>query len=138
MEKIELPEKLSELIEVALEDLEKVERLPKVYRVEMSTWHRQEEGLCSVCLAGVVIAMRLGLAPTETLKISSSAPNKTQKALLALNATRCGAVQDAVLYLGGDFDKAPAYVSVTAYSRDPAEFKKDLRAIVEHLKGVGL
>lgn len=59
-----LPDKLSDLLELALGDLEKVEAMPEVYEVDMSDWHLPQRdefggrcGRCTVCLAGAVIEL---------------------------------------------------------------------------------
>lgn len=58
-----LPEKPSELLKLAMLDLEKVEADPR-YRVDMGEWHKPN-GRCSVCLAGSVMAKTLGLPPNK-------------------------------------------------------------------------
>lgn len=50
----ELPERLSDCLEVALADLERVEKLPN-YVVAMDTFHATEKGKCCVCLAGAAM-----------------------------------------------------------------------------------
>ena len=53
-----LPNKPSELLKVALTDLELVEGDSK-YRVDMRNWHTpQYDKTCEVCLAGSVMAKR--------------------------------------------------------------------------------
>jgi hypothetical protein len=63
-----LPNKPSELIRVALKDLEEAERDPH-YEVEMCTWHRPSSttGVCTVCLAGSVLAKSCGVVPEYIL-----------------------------------------------------------------------
>lgn len=58
-----LPEKLSELIEVALNDLDLCEKDPR-YKIDMWNWHRPNSH-CSVCFAGSVMAKTFGLGPDE-------------------------------------------------------------------------
>jgi len=56
-----LPSKLSELIKLAVKDLNKVEKMPD-YIVDMSIWHDEKswhKGLCSVCFAGSVMVCEL-------------------------------------------------------------------------------
>lgn len=61
-----LPDKLSELLEVALTDLKKCERSTK-YRVSMLHWHTPvpEGNACWVCLAGSVMAKEFKLSPKD-------------------------------------------------------------------------
>lgn len=58
-----LPSKLSELIKLAVKDLNKVEKMPD-YAVDMSIWHDQKDffgDICSVCFAGSVMACELNV-----------------------------------------------------------------------------
>ena len=54
----QLPDKLSDCLELALGDLEKCER-SKRYRIDMIEWHNPVAETCYVCLAGSVIARAL-------------------------------------------------------------------------------
>lgn len=53
-----LPDKISELLKLAMIDLEKVEADPR-YKVDMLEWHTPRENKCEVCLAGSVLAKSL-------------------------------------------------------------------------------
>lgn len=58
-----LPIKLSELIRLAIKDLNKVEKMPD-YVVDMGAWHSEHflySNICKVCLAGSVMACELKL-----------------------------------------------------------------------------
>lgn len=55
--KVTLPKIPSQLIRIALKDLEKAERTPKT-RINMGTWY-DTNGSCTVCLAGSVMANTL-------------------------------------------------------------------------------
>lgn len=92
-----LPDKLSELLYIALEDLEKVEADPR-YKIDMGAWHRPN-GKCSVCAAGSVMAMRLGVGldePAHPGEFDWDTDNK----LMAINALRVGALGGAASFLG--------------------------------------
>lgn len=54
-----LPKKLSDLIEVALADLDACESDER-YEINMHVWHDVKGDKCSVCLAGAVMAKTLG------------------------------------------------------------------------------
>ncbi len=57
--KVKLPNKASDLIDLALHDLELCERNSK-YKINMQNWHKlKDDNLCHVCLAGSVIAQTL-------------------------------------------------------------------------------
>lgn len=58
-----LPSKLSELIVLAVKNLNKVEKMPD-YAIDMSTWHDKRtylEDKCCVCFAGSVMACELNV-----------------------------------------------------------------------------
>lgn len=66
-----LPSKLSALLRIAVEDAQKCEADPR-YVLDMGSWHEAgiEEGRCSVCMAGAVMAQHLGADPSESLTTS--------------------------------------------------------------------
>lgn len=82
--------KPSELIRVALEDLEKCEADPR-YRVDMSLWHEPHCGECYVCLAGAVMAQELGVGTTRRA-CPTSFDEDVRERLNALDGFRRGAV----------------------------------------------
>ena len=105
MKKTKLPRKMSALIRLALADLAKVERQPKVYTVDMGRWHEPYQQLtsgaekCAVCFAGAVMAGTLGLKPTDdyaTAKLGDG----NEEAIRALDALRQGDVSTAADELG--------------------------------------
>ena len=53
-----LPNKTSELIRLAVSDLEKCEK-DKSYEINMCAWHTENYDSCAVCLAGSVMAKTL-------------------------------------------------------------------------------
>lgn len=83
MKKQKLPNRLSDLIEVALNDLNKVERMKSKYIVDMGTWHEPDlcrrrppilamtsantKTKCFVCFAGSVMACTLKASPENDL-----------------------------------------------------------------------
>lgn len=99
-----LPRVLSDLIDVAVEDLKKVEDDPR-YSFQMNTWHlplraqAAKPATCAVCMAGSVMAMSLRAARSRAADPASPeyAPNADQ--LWALNGIRTGAVEPALRWL---------------------------------------
>lgn len=84
-----LPNKLSKLIEVALDDLDKCEQDPK-YKVDMDAWHLPNSH-CSVCFAGTVMAKSLNTDRSYDVdgydeKFTDSQWDK----FMALDQARCG------------------------------------------------
>lgn len=139
-----LPDKLSDLIDVALEDLTAVEQQPGQYVVRMGVWHVPtiDEG-CAVCLAGAVMAMRLD-TPRGRAYRPSMFPNDTYHKLVALDDVRVGEVWLALrrFYEGqplpGGATKIPQRMPAYSYHGNPQMFRDDLRAIAARLREEGL
>jgi hypothetical protein len=132
-----LPEKMSDLIDVALEDLAKVEASEK-YIVEMGTWHEPGEPMeaCEVCFAGGVMAMSLNADPEDLLSPDDFKLDIANK-LSALNELRMGDTQCAALELGIDHGEFP-FRNITHYSDDPAGFVADTKQLAVDLREAGL
>lgn len=89
-----LPDKLSDLLEVAVNDAKKCGADPR-YKLAMQSWHEPRLGVCNVCLAGSVIAKTL---KTKTDTYSSPGSYHDKKAndtplsnkLMAINSMRVG------------------------------------------------
>jgi len=123
-----LPNKLSDLVELALSDLEKAEKSPD-YAINMEEWHNpnSETGTCSVCLAGSVLAFSLGVNKSTYADPLNSYPHVDRPKLYALNQFRAGYVYNASCALGvrtycphSDMQQVSDYVS---YEEDPEGFK---------------
>lgn len=126
-----LPDKPSELILVALADLEAVEKDP-AYTVDMAKWHRFEGGTCFVCLAGAVLAKTVGLYPQETVGPHSVKTEISDK-MRALDSFRTGDVAGGLWYLEAEGEGIQSSMTVPLYDSDPAGFKGALRQIAEML-----
>lgn len=132
-----LPRKLSRLILVALEDLEKVER-SKRYVVDMKLFHVPIDGVCHVCFAGGVMAMRLGCSPqTFQSEAFEEMDIETARKLFALNYARTGKFQFAAGELGFSYEVIPDS-DITPYESNPAQFKADMRSAAAMLAARGL
>ena len=107
------PQKLSDLLELAIADACELERYD--YKPTWTTWHRRNpgDGRCMVCLAGAVIARTLGCAAGTIIDIAaedSTDPRSTtitdepwRQALLALDSAREGHWNEAFKYLHGSY-----------------------------------
>jgi ribosomal protein S27AE len=142
MSTTKLPDKLSELLYIALEDLEKIEADPR-YKINMDLWHRPN-GKCSVCAAGSVMAVRLG-AHTDDMLEPSDFEKETENKLYAINYLREGRVADAYYMLHGvddehlyfiDDDESIALNGMSQRRR--AEWKKHMASLIGILKAEGL
>lgn len=155
-----LPNKMSDLIEVALKDLTSVRRSSR-YSVNMSIWHVPEntERQCHVCLAGAVMARTLGADPEKDAD-PYVYPERITAKLEALNALRRGDVLEAYCTIR---DTTPQSLSnrmyqkcravencliemrnnisgmrVTPYSESPKLFVRDMRRLQTLLVDFGL
>lgn len=134
-----LPEKLSDCILVALEDLERCEAHER-YEIKMSMFHNpalSPPGMCAVCLAGATIAPRANYTPMHVP--IDELDDYTKRRVHALDAVKGGRISTAFdEYLGQRApDRIDGFVVVTQYHRDPAAFKSDLRKIAALLKEHG-
>lgn len=133
-----LPDKLSELMVLALEDLAKVERDPE-YIVKMSTWHdNSDSGQCAVCFAGSVMAMSLD-AGRSTYKSRELWDGINDRKFYALNRVRAGNIGGALKALGF---RAPWDLSerkVPYYNKDTAcAWRREMINIAADLAARGL
>ena len=136
-----LPDKLSDLIDVALADLEACEADPR-YVIDMDEWHYpNRRGHCAVCLAGSVMAQRLG-ASVDTWVTPEDFDHETCSSLSALNSLLCGDIFEAVSdRVGSGAAKGmnlPPDQEVVEYRFDPAQFKADMRRLAATLREHGL
>lgn len=145
-----LPDKPSDLIELALADLEKVEATPELYRVTMGTWYyrAKDEKHCLVCLAGSVMAQTLGCGALgshrsdwsglEPSDFQGDLPDK----LRALDYFRVGEVAYALGLMNIALDALPRDlhdVEISEYVAGDAEpFKADMRRLAADLREAGL
>jgi len=133
-----LPDKLSDLILVALADLEKVERSTQ-HRVFMSSWHDPTLMGCIVCFAGGVMAFSLGASPRDTVH-PTDYDFHTQQKLYALNSLRVGMVEAAFDLMGIKFakdDPIEMGESIEQYHMDPPLFKSQMRDLASRLASTG-
>lgn len=135
-----LPEKPSDLILLALEDLSKAEK-SDAYDVVMSQWHHpcDSDGVCEVCLAGSVMAFSLDADVDDDLSPASLYLNpQDHRRLVALDDFRKGDTAKAFRTLGMEppvgFRRE---INVPPYYVDPAGFKKTLKAFAKRLYRAG-
>lgn len=143
---VTLPDKPSELIRVALADLEAVERSKK-YVVNMGTWH-EPKGTpggtkCEVCLAGAVMAKSLKNNPAKNLIPDEDFEDDLPGKLNALDSLRMGDVPLALGELGFDdiCDSEMAYDlerSIVSYHDDPKRFKVEMQMLAYALEDESL
>lgn len=129
--------KPSELILVALADLEKVEKDPN-YKVDMLTYHAMKDTRCSVCFAGAAMAVSLDCCIDENL-IPSDFINPVRGNLAALNMFRRGSVPTALFQMGISSSRGLEFVRpITDYHTKPERFKKEIRELAQDLASANL
>ena len=132
-----LPDKPSELIRLALADLALCAADPN-YRIDMEEWHKPEYGVCHVCLAGAVMAKSLNAPPADQL-YSYNFPSSHKK-LFVLNDLRNGLVWRAIDGLGIDLSNRGHDAhdrKITPYRTDPGAFMADMRQLADDLEAAG-
>lgn len=152
---VSLPDKLSDLITVALDDMEKVRKDNK-YKFDMSSWHEPDPCfhelpdsvrhindipniICNVCMAGAVMAKTLN-ANHRFRVLPEMYIGETENKLDAIDDFRSGCVSEAARKLdqyatGLDFiSEADKYESFVDFEASMMFY----RAQVEMIKNEGL
>lgn len=139
---VELPDKPSDLIRLAVKDLQSC--IEKNYVVDMFDWYSANDGICSVCIAGAVMAESLGLSPADNLSIgpirrfSELGRNRCNK-LLALNHFHFGYMRQGCSELNIELpSNCPKIVEVAKYSDNPSEFFKCMLNMSDKFESFGL
>ncbi len=133
---ISLPDKASDLLELAMANLEECEADDR-YIIEMDVWHAPggNGGCCGVCLAGAVMAMTLHARDDHNLMPHNFGNDATEKKLRALEKLRIGEIADALdlleevhCYNHSD------YFAVTKYIDGSENFKACMYALIAQLR----
>lgn len=131
--------KLHIALRQALDDLRAIEKDDR-YTVNMETWHlfHHEKSTCSVCLAGSVMANRLGV-PIVSDNVCVMDNPAVEDMLYAMNELRRGWVGDAMSFVHtGDENEAlidlPNMVTVCPYEGDRTEFFADMTKLADMLE----
>jgi len=137
--KVKLPDKPSDLILLAINDLKAVEQSEK-YVIDMSTFHDPDyavNGKCAVCFAGSVMAKSLKCVPTKAYD-PARFDDKTMKQLYALDSFRQGDIASGFDYLGIHLpDLVRSEIEVQDYDDDRELFKEQLTKLAKDLKALG-
>lgn len=132
-----LPDKPSELIRLALADLALCAADPN-YRIDMGQWHMPEDGVCQVCLAGAVMAKTLNASRADYLCPEDFPENR--KKIKALDDFRDGLVCEALDELGHDLSNWGHDAhdrEITPYRTDAGAFMADMRQLADDLEAAG-
>jgi ribosomal protein S27AE len=132
-----LPNKMSELIMVAIKDLKKIEK-SKYYAINMGVWH-EPNGKCTVCFAGSVMAKTLGV-DRRLYAYPSSFSEETRAKLEALDYLRKGEIQNAHSRMFKGKSLPPLMnpqVSIDSYRDFPEHFKMQMIQLANQLAQLG-
>ena len=144
---------ISKVIEIALLDLEKIERSPQ-HTVRMSTWYEQDGEECYVCFAGCVMASTLAECPLRddeyrTREEYGITPGRYEdkritKRLRALDLARRGFVEALPAFMDDKTDYpdiADDYDNYSMdwvhYEDDPVTFKSGMKKMAIELRAKG-
>ena len=133
-----LPDTPGALLRDAVVALEECEDDPR-YAIDMEAIHHYKTiwDLCLVCLAGAVMAKRLGCDRLDSLTWFRHDENGWPAfQLLALEEFRNGSVASGLLHLGVEDSTIPSHFPVTKYAAGAEQCKRDLRELADHLDEV--
>ena len=125
-----LPNDPSELIRLAIADLERAEHDER-YEVDMMVWHEPIGEVCCVCLAGALMAGTLGTDVGESF-ISSDFSDDDGDKLRALNCFRTGEITEGLGLLG--IYRPGWMIAVCPYDDDPDRFKREMLELADTLE----
>lgn len=142
MNNFQLPHKLSELAQMALDDVAAVEKL-EGYSIDMDdVFHAAypDDGLCVVCAAGAVMVNRLGADRALDHGPRDFGPNNSN-ALLAIDSLRVGQVGAALGRLIHGYSKGVRHAldrSIAQYATSATDWRADMIRLVADLREAGL
>ncbi|MCY4587129.1 MAG: hypothetical protein OXB98_13925 [Bryobacterales bacterium] len=111
-----LPDTMSGLLEAAIADARKLD--PDIYYPYFEIWHTTDNGTCTICLGGSLIAGTLQTPPDKTM-VPDSFPGDVHAKLDALDSMRLGAWQSAFHRFYGQ-EPSPSISDRLAYLRRPS------------------
>ena len=153
-QRIQLPSRLSDLLEIGLRDYMKVRRIPKLYRIDMSEWHlpttrdpifdddgyiigyRRKKEICSVCMAGAIMAMTFHIPHDVIARPSTSRffNNDDYVKLSNIDLLRRGKVSDVTLQHKHRYlNRKIVQPQLSHY-----KFKRGIKKLINDLKEAGL
>ena len=131
-----LPNKPSDLAELALRDMRRAIRSP-LYHINMALFHVPND-TCAVCAAGSVMAFTLGVPHNED-RTAGSFPEHIHRKLYAIDNLRGGCIGDAFVELGWSWLKGTMFDrKIAAYYRtNDKPFFRDMRRLIKDLRAAG-
>ena len=144
LNKVKLPSKPSELINLALKDLKAVEK-SRQYVVNMNHWHETDrqydnsipEGTCAVCFAGSVMAQTCKAPANKSFGVKNFGRENTDK-FIALDEFREGNIEMGFETLGLNFPSLlQSDIEIVDYQDDPKFFKEQMQEVADTLAKLG-
>lgn len=135
-----LPGKPSELITLAMDDLNRAERSDK-YSVSMSNWHYPMQGgeRCYVCFAGAVMAMTMKVPIDFEIDSPDQFLGANSNKLASLDYFRLGNVRAAFGELGRSEERGEEFDrNIPSYIFKKRAFKLAMRRLARDLEKAGL
>ena len=131
-----LPDKPSDLAELALRDMRKAIRSP-LYHIDMSVFHVPNK-TCAVCAAGSVMAFTLN-GPHNEHRSPGNWPEHTSRKLYAIDHLRTGNMGTAFAMMDRPSPKGEQFTRVIAdYDEDNSKpFFRDMRRLIKDLRAAG-
>lgn len=136
--------KLSRCITMMLEDIEHCEKNPR-YKIGVGKWHRPGEGVCSIFMAGTIMAKTMGVDAMLDAH-PSDFEREERNRFFALDGVAFGEVRDALAHMEekpsgwanhNSYLSLPKKIKVAEYCHDPEQWKADMRRIRDMLRKVG-
>lgn len=131
-EHVQLPNKPSELIRLAIADLKKVEEMKDQYEVDMGLFYCKV-GKCHVCFAGAVMAEKAGYLNRSLHTTDFGEKNRVK--FLALDYVRSGYAGLMASYL--DISTNVKDREVAFYNKDRDQFYLDMEQLAHEFENEG-
>lgn len=129
-----LPGQPSKLLKLAMKDFEACE-LSDDYKIDLDVWHRPNDEVCVVCLAGSVMAQTLQVSRWD--EVTPVQYEEETPALRALDEFRLGEIREGLDYLDLEYDSW-TNVAAAAYDDNLDQFKADMYKMIEIFEKEGL
>jgi hypothetical protein len=131
---VTLPDKLSDLIDVALRDLDAFIAEGNIVSME-DRWLTEVGGKCIGCLAGAVMCQSLGLR--EVYVVYRDLPEHLHAKMYALDNLRLGNVTRVFVALKRRPPSVDLDRRITPFVQSPTEFVKDMKQLADDLRSHG-
>jgi hypothetical protein len=123
-----LPDKLSDLLELGLRDMERF--VAEGNEICMESWLITFDDKCIGCMAGAIMYCTQKVRTPQSVIVSKWAH--------AIDCARLGYLKYAFKYLGRPMPESlPHQMYIRRYHDDKEEFKRDIESLITLLRGVG-